>query len=112
LLSGHLYCFGGASSWSNPVTYYNDLHVLDLSKDIQDLGTANWVKLAAGFEANSEFVMAPSNDTSFFVVGGTGSANGQPLKHKISSYDINSSNWTDYTNSNASSGWIQVRANH
>ncbi|CAO3608234.1 unnamed protein product [Cunninghamella blakesleeana] len=110
LVSSSVYCYGGVSSTSNP-TYLNDHYVLNLNQNYNDLNSLSngWQALTAAPEGNSEFVIVPSSSKSYFVNGGTGSADGKPLLYQSLSFDTTLNKWYQLPFKNATDSLGQAR---
>ncbi|KAI9309540.1 hypothetical protein BJ944DRAFT_284496 [Cunninghamella echinulata] len=109
----NVYCLGGASATSSP-TYLNDHYVLKLNQDYNDLSSLSngWQSLAPAPESNSEFVMAPSSSSSYFVNGGTGSSDGKPLLYQSLSYDTLLNKWNQLPFKNLTDSLGQARGSY
>lgn len=105
-----IHCVGGQSGATNP-TFQTDHYTLDLSRNYVDLNALSqgWSAAAPLPEANSEFVMAVSGTSNFFINGGSGLANGKPLLHQSIIYSAATNTWdTTITAANATDTLVQA----
>jgi hypothetical protein len=106
-----VHCVGGQSGAATNPIFQTDHYTLDLSRNYVDLNTLSqgWSVAAPLPEANSEFVLAASGTSNFFINGGTGLSNGKPLLHQSIIYNAATNSWdTTIAAANATDTLVQA----